>query len=337
MPDIGKGKILVTGADGFIGSHLVEALVSAGADVRALVQYNSLGRQGWLDHVDERTRRSIEVVPGDVRDHGFMRNTVAGCRTVLHLASLIAIPFSYQAPGSYLDTNVQGTLAILDAARDAGVERFVHTSTSEVYGTAQRVPIDESHPLNAQSPYAASKIAADQFALSYHRSFGLPVVVIRPFNTYGPRQSARAVIPAIITQLLEAGGAIQLGSLHPTRDFSFVTDTAAGFIAAACAGDAALGETINLGSGFEISIGETASLIAGIMGRDMAVGTEAARLRPAASEVERLFADTAKASRLLGWSPVHGGRDGFRRGLERTIDWFSDPANRAFYRNGYQI
>jgi dTDP-glucose 4,6-dehydratase len=336
MADLTRGKVLVTGADGFIGSHLVETLVAHGADVRAFVLYNSFGHWGWLDTLPEPTLRRIEVVMGDVRDGGSVRAAVAGASVVLHLAALIAIPYSYRAPASYIDTNVTGTLNVLEAARDLGIDLIVQTSTSEVYGTAQRVPIDEDHPLQAQSPYAASKIAADQLALSYHRSFGLPVTVLRPFNTYGPRQSARAVIPTVITQLADGADRVRLGAIRPTRDFSFVEDTAAGFIAAAEAPGIA-GETINLGSNFEISVGDMARLVAEIMGRPITIESEDERLRPAASEVERLFADTTKAARMLPWKPRYTGRDGFRRGLERTIAWFADPANRARYRQGYQV
>lgn len=335
MADLSQTRVLVTGADGFIGSHLTERLVAAGAAVRALALYNSFGQAGWLDSLPSATRTGIEVVAGDVRDPGQMRAAVNGCSLVFHLAALIAIPYSYRAPASYVETNVIGTVNVLEAARDAGA-RVIHTSTSEVYGTAQRVPIGEDHPLSAQSPYAATKVAADQMALSFHRSFGLPVTVVRPFNTYGPRQSTRAVIPTVITQILNGATSIRLGATTPTRDFSFVTDTADGFLAAARA-EAAVGEVINLGSGFEISIGDTARLIADVIGREVAITTDDVRLRPSGSEVERLFAGTAKADRLLGWRPAFGGRDGFRRGLERTVAWFADPVNLRLYRDGYQL
>ncbi len=331
------GTCLVTGADGFIGSHLVEALVARGHKVRALCHYNAFGHAGWLDSLAEATREQVEIVPGDVRDAHAMIELVHGIDTVFHLAALIAIPYSYRAPDSYVETNVRGTLNMLEAARAAKVKRFVHTSTSEVYGTAQRVPIDETHPLNGQSPYAASKIGADQMAMAFHASFGTPVAVIRPFNTYGPRQSARAVIPTIITQIAAGRREIRLGATAPTRDFSFVADTVAGFLAVASSARA-IGEVIQTGSGFEISIGETAALIAERMGAEIEIVSEAARQRPGASEVERLIADTAKAERLLGWRPEFGGREGFVRGLERTIAWFRDPANLARYRPGtYQI
>ena len=257
---------------------------------------------------------------------------MSGCDTVFHLAALIAIPFSYHSPDTYVDTNIRGTLNVVQAARDLGVARVLHTSTSEVYGTARYVPIDEDHPLHGQSPYSASKIGADQIALSFHRSFDLPVVVVRPFNTYGPRQSARAVIPTIITQLLAGQRNIRLGALHPTRDFSFVSDTAAGFVALAGCDDA-VGEVVNLGSGFEISIGETANAIAEAVGCDMEIETDAERLRPEKSEVERLFAGTEKVRALTDWRPAYGGADGFRRGLAETVAWFREPANRAAYKH----
>jgi dTDP-glucose 4,6-dehydratase len=328
--------VLVTGADGFIGSHLVEALVDRGRTVRAFVQYNPFGHWGWLDTVPEATRRSLEVVAGDIRDQGCVRAAMAGCGTVFHLAALIAIPYSYRAPESYLDTNIKGTLAVLEAARSLGVTRLVQTSTSEVYGSARRVPIDEDHPLQAQSPYAASKIGADQLALSYHRSFGLPVAVIRPFNTFGPRQSTRAVIPTIITQLAAGARTLNLGALSPTRDFSFVANTVSGFLAVADH-PAAVGEVINIGSGFEISIGDTARLIAELMECPVDIVCEAERLRPPGSEVERLHAGLDKAARLIGWRPEPAGLAGFRQGLAATIAWFSEPANLARYRLDYQL
>jgi NAD dependent epimerase/dehydratase len=324
-------SVLITGANGFIGSHLTEELVRRGFRTRALVEYNSFNSWGWLDGSAKDIRDSIEVVAGDVRDPHAMREAVRGCDLVLHLAALIAIPYSYVAPQSYVDTNITGTLNLLQAARDEGVARFVQTSTSEVYGTARFVPITEEHPLQGQSPYAASKIAADQMALSFHRSFGLPVSVIRPFNTYGPRQSARAVIPTIISQILGGKDCIRLGSLHPTRDFNFVRDVAAGFIAVAEA-EKAVGEVINVGSNFEISIGDTVRVIAEVIGRDVAVEQDDQRLRPALSEVERLWADNSRAAALAGWSPAYGGADGFRRGIAETVAWFSDPANLAFYK-----
>jgi NAD dependent epimerase/dehydratase len=327
------GKTLITGADGFIGSHLVEHAVRGGHDVRAFVLYNSFGTRGWLDDSPADVISSVEIVAGDVRDPDGVRKAMAGCDTVLHLAALIGIPFSYVAPDTYIETNVKGTLNIVQAARDLGVSKVVHTSTSEVYGTAQFVPITEEHPLVGQSPYSASKIGADQLALSYYHSFGTPVTVVRPFNTYGPRQSARAVIPTIITQLASGTKAVRLGSLTPTRDFSFVSDTVAGFLAAADS-EAAIGEVVNLGSGFEISVGDTARLIAELIGREANISPDAERLRPSGSEVERLFAETAKAQKLLGWSPEFSGLSGFRRGLSQTIEWFTDARNLAHYRPG---
>ena len=325
-----KGKkILVTGADGFIGSHLVEALVREGAQVRALVFYNSFNTLGWLDDAPPDVRGEFEVTAGDIRDPHFMCDTARGQEIVLHLASLISIPFSYLSPAAFIDTNVTGTLNVLQAARQCGVARVVCTSTSEVYGTARYVPIDEDHPLQAQSPYAASKIAADQMALAFQKTFGTPVMVLRPFNTFGPRQSARAVIPTIIAQIASGGREIRLGSLHPTRDFSFVSDTARGFIHAAASDT--VGEVINTGSGFEISIGDTARLIADGMNSDITLLNSSERVRPAASEVERLWASNAKAESKLGWKPEFGGRDGFVRGLERTIEWFRQPANLRRY------
>lgn len=322
---------VVTGADGFIGSHLAEALVAAGAEVRALVQYNAFNSAGWLDAVASDVRDRLDIVSGDIRDADAMSELLSGCRSVFHLAALIAIPYSYRAAASYVDVNVQGTLNLLQAARRARVEIFVQTSTSEVYGSARRVPIDEDHPLNAQSPYAATKIAADQMALAHYRSFDLPVTVLRPFNTYGPRQSARAVIPTVMTQILAGRRRIRLGALEPTRDFSFVDDTVSGFLAVARS-PSAIGEVVNLGSGFEISIGETARMIAGAAGADIEIVTDTDRVRPAASEVERLFADTAKAQRLLDWRPRFGGRDGFARGLQHTLEWFADPRNSGRYK-----
>jgi NAD dependent epimerase/dehydratase len=322
-----RGKtLLVTGADGFIGSHLTEAIVGQGAKVRAIVFYNSFNSRGWLDEVAADVQEKIDIIAGDIRDPHFVRDVTTGCEIVLHLAGLISIPFSYISPQSFIETNVVGTLNILQAARDCGVSRVVCTSTSEVYGTARYVPIDEEHPLNAQSPYAASKIAADQLALSFQKTFGTPVMVLRPFNTFGPRQSTRAVIPTVITQIARGSEHIKLGSLHPTRDFSYISDTVRGFMHASAA-DSGIGEVINTGSGFEISIADTVALIAEIMGAKVEIIRSNERVRPAASDVERLFAGIGKAEKLLGWKPDYAGRDGFRRGLEDTIAWFRDPAN----------
>lgn len=319
-------KILVTGADGFIGSHVVEWLIHRGYDVRAFVLYNSFSSWGWLDTLPLSLRQDIDCFAGDVRDPNGVREAMRGCDAVLHLAALIGIPYSYHSPDTYVDTNIKGTLNILQAARDRNVQRVVHTSTSEVYGTARFVPMTEDHPLEGQSPYSATKIGADQLALSFYRSFGLPVSILRPFNTYGPRQSARAVIPTIISQLAAGSRQIRLGSVHPTRDFSYVMDTVRAF-EAVLVSEAAVGQVLNGGSGFEISVGDTARLIAERMGVDMDIVCDAERLRPADSEVERLFADNTRLRALTGWQPEYGGRDGFSRGLDATIAWFLRPEN----------
>jgi NAD dependent epimerase/dehydratase len=324
-------KVLITGADGFIGSHLTEAAVRAGHDVRAFVLYNSFNSWGWLDRCDEDVKGRFEVFAGDIRDPNGVRTAVKGCDAVLHLAALIAIPYSYHSPDTYVDTNVKGTLNVVQAARDLGVSKVVHTSTSEVYGTARFVPITEEHPLQGQSPYAASKIGADQIAMSFYSSFGTPVTIVRPFNTYGPRQSARAVIPTIITQIASGARHIKLGALHPTRDFNHVSDTVAGFLAA-LGTDRCLGEVVNLGSSFEISIGEVAHCVAEMMRVEVEVVADAQRMRPPASEVERLWAATDKARDLLGWQPRYGGLEGFRRGLAETIVWYREPGNLTSYR-----
>jgi NAD dependent epimerase/dehydratase len=326
-----RKKVLVTGAEGFIGSHLVEELVRLGHDVKAFVLYNSFNSWGWLDQSPPEIRKCVNIVAGDVRDPHGVREALKGCDAVLHLAALIAIPFSYRSPDSYVDTNIRGTLNVVQAARDLGLERMIHTSTSEVYGTARFVPITEEHPLRGQSPYSATKIGADHVALSYHYAFGTPVTILRPFNTYGPRQSARAVIPAVITQIASGNRQIELGALHPTRDFSFVDDMIRGFVSALEAQGIA-GETINIGSGFEISIGELVDLIAEVMRVEVKVNADPARLRPEKSEVERLCADNGKAKRLLQWEPAYAGRDGLRRGLARTAQWFSDPENLQRYK-----
>ncbi len=326
-------KILVTGADGFIGSHLTEALVAQGHDVRAFVYYNSFNSWGWLDEADEHVKQSLEVFAGDIRDPHGVRTAMKGCDVVMHLAALIAIPYSYHSPDTYVDTNVKGTLNVVQAARELGVQRVVHTSTSEVYGTARYVPITEDHPLQGQSPYSASKIGADQMALSFFASFATPVAVIRPFNTYGPRQSARAVIPTIITQIASGARTLSLGAMHPTRDFNFVRDTVRGFVSVAeC--DAAIGQVLNIGSNFEISIGDTAKMIANAMGSAVEFTCDEQRLRPTGSEVERLWADNSRAAALTGWSPEYGGVEGLRRGLSETIAWFSAPSNLRRYKAG---
>jgi NAD dependent epimerase/dehydratase len=315
-------KVLVTGAGGFIGSHLTERLLDLGADVRAFVHYNALGGWGWLNH--SLAWESIDVVAGDICDRDSVHNALQGREIVFHLAALIAIPYSYQSPASYVRTNIEGTLNVLQSARFHGLERVVHTSTSEVYGTARYVPIDENHPLQGQSPYSASKIGADKIAEAFYLSFETPVVTVRPFNTFGPRQSARAVIPTIISQL-NRGDVVRLGSLHPTRDLNFVENTVDGFIACA-ESSAAIGCTLNLGSGREISIGELADLIAKLMDKPIQVRGDQKRLRPSGSEVERLVADNKLALELTGWSP----RIALEEGLRRTIAWIRD--NPSFYR-----
>lgn len=317
--------VLVTGADGFIGSHLSELLVKKGARVRALAQYNSFNSWGWLD--ESPLRDQMEVVEGDIRDPLCCRTISEGVDTVFHLAALIAIPYSYRAPQSYVDTNVSGTLNMVQAAKEAGVRRFMHTSTSEVYGTAQYVPIDEKHPLQPQSPYSASKIGADQMALSYWHAFELPVTVMRPFNTYGPRQSARAVIPTIITQIAAGAEQIQLGDVSPTRDFNYVEDTCRGMLALAQC-DACIGEVVNIASNYEISVGDTLELIRELMGWDGQFVQDPQRLRPAGSEVFRLWGDNRKIRELTGWQP----QIDIREGLQRTIEWFTNPDNLRRYK-----
>jgi Nucleoside-diphosphate-sugar epimerases len=317
-------KALVTGADGFIGSHLVEALVGEGYQVKALSLYNSFNNWGWLEDVG--CKNKIDVVCGDVRDPHFCKEIVRGQDVIFHLAALIAIPYSYVAPDSYVDVNVRGTLNICQAAREAGSSRVLVTSTSEVYGTAQYVPIDEKHPLQPQSPYSASKIGADAMAMSFHNAFGLPVTLVRPFNTYGPRQSARAVIPSIISQIA-AGKDVKLGDLTPTRDFNYVTDTCRGFLLLADC-EAAIGKTVNVGSGTEISVGDTLSLIKRIMGSDSTPQADPERLRPKDSEVFRLCCDNTLIRTLTGFKPQHSLEDGLRL----TVEWFRNPANLAKYK-----
>lgn len=324
-------RVLVTGADGFIGSHLTEQLILEGYDVKAFVLYNSFNSWGWLDESPVEIKKELEVFAGDIRDAHGVKTAMKGCDVVLNLAALIAIPYSYHSPDTYVDTNVKGALNVVQAARELGIDKVVQTSTSEVYGTAQYVPITEEHPLQGQSPYSASKIGADQIAMSFYRSFGTPVTLIRPFNTYGPRQSARAVIPTIITQLLNGKKKIKLGALSPTRDFNYVKDTVQGFISVMNS-PKSVGEVINIGSNFEISIGDTAKIIAETMGVDIEIETDEDRLRPEKSEVNRLWADNSKAKRLLGWTPQYGGRDGFKRGLKETIDWFADKENLGRYK-----
>ena len=320
-------KTLITGADGFIGSHLTELLVRQGHAVKALSQYNSFNHWGWLE--DLSCLGDIEVVSGDVRDPHFCRHITKDVGQVFHLAALIAIPYSYVAPQSYVDTNVNGTLNMCQAALDNGVERFIHTSTSEVYGTAQYVPINEAHPLQPQSPYSASKIGADAIAMSFHHAFGLPLTVARPFNTYGPRQSARAVIPTIIGQIASGVAQIKLGDTTPTRDFNFVSDTCQGFAQLAqCAG--AIGEVVNIGSNTEISVGDTLNMIKDIMHSQVEFVSDDARLRPSQSEVFRLWCDNQKIQQLTGYQ----AQVGLREGLTKTIEWFTQPHNLAKYKTG---
>ena len=320
-------KVLVTGADGFIGSHLTEALLKEGHQVKALAQYNSFNYWGWLEDIEPTD--NLEVVTGDVRDPNYCREICKGIDIVFHLASLIAIPYSYVAPDSYVDTNVKGTLNICQAARDCGVKRILVTSTSEVYGTARYVPIDEKHPLQPQSPYSASKIGADAIAMSFYNSFKLPITIVRPFNTYGPRQSARAVIPTIISQIASGMKEIKLGDLSPTRDFNYVADTCRGFIELAKC-DKAIGETVNIGSNFEISIKDTLDLIKDIMQSDVRFITDEQRIRPENSEVFRLWCDNTKIRELTGFEPKYS----IREGLEKTVEWFTKPENLAKYKPG---
>ncbi len=321
--DLRQKKILVTGADGFLGSHLTEELLRCGYSVRAFVFYNSFNSRGWLDYLSTDMEKNLEVFTGDIRDPHGVETAMKGCQVVIHLAALVAIPYSYHSPDTYVDTNIRGTLNILQAARNLETEKIVHTSTSEVYGSARYVPMDEDHPLQGQSPYSATKIAADQLALSFYRSFDTPVTVIRPFNTYGPRQSARAVIPAIITQIAAGHQQIRLGAAHPTRDFNYISDTVRGFVAAAeC--DQAVGEIINIGTGYEIAIEQLVKVISEIMQADVRILTDTQRLRPSKSEVLRLCADSRKAKKILGWEPRYAGPEGLRQGLSKTVQWFSN-------------
>ncbi|MCE8027077.1 SDR family NAD(P)-dependent oxidoreductase [Halomonas daqingensis] len=318
-------KVLVTGADGFIGSHLTELLVREGYHVKALSQYNSFNYWGWLEDVG--SHEHIEVLNGDVRDPHYCKHITNDVHVIYHLAALIAIPYSYVAPDSYVDTNIKGTLNICQAALENGVKRVIHTSTSEVYGTAQYVPIDEDHPLQPQSPYSASKVAADAMAMSFYNAFDLPVTVARPFNTYGPRQSARAVIPTIISQIANGMKQIKLGDVSPTRDFNYVEDTCQGFLALANC-DAAVGQTVNIASNYEISVGDTLNVIRELMGSDVEFITDEQRLRPGKSEVFRLWGDNTRIRELTGFAPQHD----IRAGLQKTIDWFTQPNNLVKYK-----
>lgn len=319
--------VLVTGADGFIGSHLVEELVKEGCKVKAFCFYNSFNSWGWLDSLPQEILQQIEVIMGDVRDPNGIREAVKKVDVVFHLAALIAIPYSYHAPDNYVDTNIKGTLNLLQASRDAGVEKILVTSTSEVYGTALYVPIDEKHPRQGQSPYSATKIGADSLAESFYRSFNLPVTIVRPFNTFGPRQSARAIIPTIITQLLNGKKEVKLGSLHPTRDLLYVKDTVAAF-AAIAKSDKVAGEEINIATQQEISMGDLASMLIKIINPSAAVVSDEVRLRPGKSEVERLLGSNEKIKKLTDWKPGYS----FEQALQQTIEWFSDKRNLSRYK-----
>ena len=324
-------KVLVTGADGFIGSHLVEALLREGSDIRAMAMYNSFNSWGWLDHLDTKTLKNIEVYPGDMRDRKSVENACKGIDVVFHLASLIAIPQSYYSPYAYLETNVTGALNLLESCLDSKVEKIIHTSTSEVYGEYDSVPIDEQNKNIARSPYSATKIAADQLAYSYFSTFDLPISIIRPFNTYGPRQSNRAIIPTIITQILN-NTHIELGSLYPTRDFTYVDDTVSGFISIA-KNKHSIGEIINIGSGYEISIDDLVKLIQTIMKTNLKIKISSNRKRPIKGEVFRLKANVNKAKKILNWQPSFRGKKGLIEGLKETIDWFSNEENLQFYKS----
>ena len=326
MDQIVRKNVLVTGADGFIGSHLVEALVAEGYKVKALSQYNSFNNWGWIENVNCKDK--IEILTGDIRDPHYCKFITKGIDMIFHLAALIAIPYSYIAPGSYVDTNIKGTLNICQAAKENGNIRIIHTSTSEVYGTAQYVPIDENHPIQAQSPYSATKIAADAMAMSFYNAFNLPITIARPFNTYGPRQSARAVIPTIITQIANGAKEIKLGDVTPTRDFNYVEDTCRGFIALAeC--DESIGQTVNIGSNFEISIGDTLNLIKELIDSDVKFITDKQRIRPEKSEVFRLWCDNSKIKKLTGFKP----QVDIKEGLQKTIDWITQPNNLKKYKS----
>jgi NAD dependent epimerase/dehydratase len=326
VDQIVRKNVLVTGADGFIGSHLVEALVAEGYKVKALSQYNSFNNWGWIENVNCKDK--IEILTGDIRDPHYCKFITKGIDMIFHLAALIAIPYSYIAPGSYVDTNIKGTLNICQAAKENGNIRIIHTSTSEVYGTAQYVPIDENHPIQAQSPYSATKIAADAMAMSFYNAFNLPITIARPFNTYGPRQSARAVIPTIITQIANGAKEIKLGDVTPTRDFNYVEDTCRGFIALAeC--DESIGQTVNIGSNSEISIGDTLNLIKELMDSDVKFITDKQRIRPEKSEVFRLWCDNSKIEELTGFKP----KIDIRQGLKKTIDWITKTENLEKYKS----
>ena len=327
-----KKKILVTGGGGFIGSHLIEKLVKKGYLVKTIVPYNIDNSWGWIDTFDTTIKKNIEIVTGDICDQNLISKETKKIDIIFHLAALISIPYSYKSPRSYISTNVVGTLNMLEAARENNVELFVQTSTSEVYGSSQYTPIDEKHPLNAQSPYAATKIAADQLALSFFRTFDLPVLVLRPFNTFGPRQSLRAAIPTIITQLVSNKDKIKLGSLTPKRDFTYVSDTVDGFISS-IGNKKCFGQTINLGTGKDFSIGETVKNIENILQTKAEIVLDNKRIRPKKSEVNRLISSNLKAKKILNWSPKFKGSKGFEDGLKKTIEWFSNEGNLKLYKS----
>lgn len=323
-------KVLITGAEGFIGSHLTERLVRLGYDVKAFTLYNSFNSKGWLDRCNNEIKKEIEIISGDIKDQGSVRAAAKNCKIIIHLAALIGIPYSYHSPQSYVDTNVKGTQNVLEAAKDLKIEKIIHTSTSEVYGTAKFIPITEEHPLKGQSPYSASKIAADQIAMSYYSSYKLPVTILRPFNTYGPRQSIRAVIPTIILQILKGKNFINLGSLNPTRDFSYIDDTVEAFVKAIRA-KKIQGNIINIGSNFEISIKNTVKTISKLMGKKINIKTDKMRLRPKGSEVNRLMASNKKAKKIIKWKPQYSGLQGFKKGLLKTIQWYSKKNNLSIF------
>tara|TARA_B100002051_G_C16680315_1_gene609408 strand:+ start:364 stop:1371 length:1008 start_codon:yes stop_codon:yes gene_type:complete len=329
-------KILITGADGFIGSHLTEYLVRCGYKVKAMCMYNSFNSWGWLDSIDKKIIQDIDIVLGDVRDPKSVDNATKGIDTVLHLASLIAIPHSYHSPHSYLSTNISGTLNIMESCLNNNVSAIIHTSTSEVYGDTHKMPISETNMQYAKSPYAATKIGADQIAQSYYSSFDLPVTIIRPFNTYGPRQSNRAIIPTVITQLLSNKNQIKLGSLYPTRDFSYIFDTVRGF-ELAINNNKSRGEIINIGSGFEISIKDTIDILCKITNKYPKIITDKKRVRPKKGEVFRLKANNSKARKYLKWEPMYKGKSGLIKGLKETVEWFSDERNLEKYKSDYYV
>jgi len=327
-----QGKnVLITGADGFIGSHLTETLVKLGANTRALVSYNNFGSWGWLEHIEKDVLDEVDVYSGDISTYDSVLDAMSGCTIVFHLAALVGVPYSYRSPEAYLNTNIKGTLNVLHAAQEIEIEKLIHTSSSEVYGAIKSIPINEDHPTCAHSPYAASKISADQMALAYYHSFDTPVSIIRPFNTYGPRQTATAVIPTIITQLANGVQNIKLGSTTPTRDFNYIEDTIRGFIAIA-ESDFSIGEIINIGSGYEISIEDTVKCIADLMQKPVTIIHDDDRAHPFSSEINRLLADNSKAKEMLNWSPHYSGIEGLKRGLHYTINWFSNPENLQHYK-----